>query len=118
MTEPLLFVCVRELPLFDAAPSPPHFFSIENPVGPAFMAFGSHELAEAVLLLFGAGPGVFLVSESQLSAELIGSLAHHRVVVLRTAEDYDEATANAPGFPWTERMIDYNFAAALARGAV
>jgi len=82
------------------------------------VAFGSRDLAAAVVGLYGREPNVWLVPEHQLTHELVGSLTRHRVLVYRTADDYCDATANAPGFPWAERMIDFDFAAALARRAV
>jgi hypothetical protein len=45
----------------------------------------------------------------------VGSLARHRVLIYRTADDYNDATSDAPDFPWAEHMIDFDFAAALAR---
>jgi hypothetical protein len=115
MAEPLLFVCTREPSLRGGASPPPSFVSVKNPIGRAFVAFASQELAAAVVVFFRRAANVYLVSESQLTPELVGSITRHRVLVYRTADDYDGATANAPDFAWAEHMIDYDFAGALAR---
>lgn len=72
MAEPLLFVCTREPSSQGGASPPPSFVSIKNPIGPAFVAFASQELAAAVVLLFGREANVYLVPESQLTPELCG----------------------------------------------
>lgn len=118
MSEPLLFVCVREPIASKRDGAATRFFSIESPAGPVFMAFGSHQLAAAVAVLYGVAANVFLVPETQLTPELVGSLSQHRVVIFHTAADYDGATGNEPGFPWPDRTVLYDFAAALTRGCV
>jgi hypothetical protein len=79
------------------------------------MAFGSLEMASAIAAFYGVGAGVFLLPETELTAELVGSLTEQRVVVLDSARDYNGATGNEPGFPWPDRVIAYDFVGALRR---
>jgi hypothetical protein len=112
LTEPLVFVCIRD-PLAVEGQPVARFVTYESPTGPVFMAFGSQELAEAVALLHGVAANVFLTPETHLSRELVGSLTEGRVVVLYTGKDFNTLTHN--DFPWLDRVIFYDFAAALAR---
>jgi hypothetical protein len=117
VTELLYFLCGREYNDGSGIWTPPGFVNIKNPVGSAIVAFTSRELGEAVIRFRGQEASLFLVSEPQLSPELVGSLPHRRVFVYHSAADYDALAANPADFPWAEHMVDYDFAAALARGA-
>ena len=80
------------------------------------MAFASRELGEAVIRFRGQEASIFLVSEPQISPELVGLLPLRRVFVYRTPADCDAVAANAADFPWAQHMVDYDFTAVLARG--
>lgn len=113
MPDPLLFVCNSSPVRSGARLARASLATIETPSGPAFMAFGSQELAGAVVALLGTAEGVFLLPETRLVPELVPSPTRHPVLVFRTYDDYDGAMRNAPDFPWAERIIDYDFAAAV-----
>lgn len=112
MTEPLLFVCIRD-------PQPPagrpaaRLATFESPTGPLYMAFGSRDLARTVAAFHGVAANTFLMPETQLTRELFGPLSEGRVVIFDTARDY--ITLTNSDFPWPDRVICYDFAAALAR---
>jgi hypothetical protein len=111
--EPLLFVCRRE-----SGPERAVTFrsvTIKSPTGPVFMAFESLTLASTIVQFFGIAANAFLVPETDLSPEIVGSVGKHRVVIFRTAADYQGATGHASGFPWPDRTVLYDFEAALAR---
>jgi hypothetical protein len=81
------------------------------------MAFESRQLAGLVILFNGIRANVFLLPETQLSSQLLAKVAQQRVVVFRTAADYNGATSNDPGFPWPDRTICYDIASAFAHGS-
>ena len=112
MREPLLFVCIREAPAVG-----PRFVAIESPAGPVFMAFASRDLASIFARFYGMAAGAFLLPEPQVTKQLVGSLTFHRLVIFRTVADYTGATSNDPGFPWPDRTVLYDFAAALRTAA-
>jgi hypothetical protein len=118
MADPLYFVCARETSLPGGKSVPPGLVLIKTPVGSVITAFASRELGEAVLRFRRQEGALFLVSEPQLSPELVGSLTAKRVFVYRTPADYDAVEANPHTFPWADRIVTYDFAAAIARGAV
>jgi hypothetical protein len=89
---------------------------MESPTGPVRVAFASRELAAVIVAFLGAAAGVFLLPDTQLTPDLVGSLPRHPVLVYRTYADYKGATTNAPYFQWAQHTIDFDFAAALGRG--
>lgn len=114
MTEPLLFVCIRDP---QPAPDQPaaRLATFESPTGPVYMAFGSQDLALAVAAFHGVAANTFLMPETHLTRELFGALTEGRVVIFDTAKDY--VTLTDSDFPWLDRVISYDFAAALARAS-
>ena len=118
MPEPLLFVCTSKPVRRGSKLARVSLATFEAPSGTVFMAFGSRALAAMTLALYGAGEGVFLLSETRLVPELVPAPSTSPVLVFRTADDYNEAMDLAPDFPWAERIIQYDFAAAAANAAV
>jgi hypothetical protein len=113
MVLPLLFAC-RQSP-DPAGEGPPNiqFVELTSPTGPVFMAFTSHPLAAAIVQLYGTAPGVFLLPETELSSAFPAAIGTHRVVLIHTVDDYAGATGNHGHFPWPDRTILYDFAAAI-----
>ena len=118
MAEPLLFVCQSERVRRRSKLRRASLLTLETPVGPVYVAFGSHELANVILKFLGAAEGVFLVSETRLVPEIVPAERTAPVVVLYEYDEYDAVMAQDPAFPWTEHIIQYDFAAAASRASV
>ena len=50
--------------------------------------------------------------------ELVPSVNPGRVLVFTAAQDYDAAISDAPDFPWSHHIIEYDCAAAAAKAGV
>ena len=112
MPDPLIFLCIRE-PGPAEGPFVHRLLTTESPTGPVFVAFDSRQMASLVVKLFGLADGVYLWEETSLTPEIVGTLGEARVVLVR--EGYLELQRE--DFPWLDRVITYDFAAALARRA-
>jgi hypothetical protein len=81
-----------------------------------FQAFESHELAAAILLLYGAAENVFLLREDHLTSAQSQSLAGEQVLIFRTSDDYSDGVDANPRFPWADRVIRYDPSSRTVRG--
>ena len=118
MAEPLLFVCQSRRVRRGSDLRRASLLTLQTPVGAVHTAFGSHELANVILTLVGAAEGVFLLSETRLVPELVPAERTAPVLVLYEYEDYEAAMSEDPSFPWTEHIVQYDFAAAASTASV
>ena len=118
MAEPLLFVCISTAVSPGSRLARASLLTLEIPGGPVHLAFGSREVAAVIIGMFGTANGAFVVPETRLVPEVAPPGGLGRVFVVNSVDDYYAVTGPEPGFPWSEHIITFDFAAAAARASV